>query len=298
MSFDLPALERKQSLHALLLSTDQEVEARKHGENERGERPFFETRYTQGDRAIVMLGTRHTSDKTDLHQIIERYHQSGADILLHEGRTIRDIFPGMTDDQIRALPASEVAKRQEQAFLVWTAFCEGKPSNSWDYLPMSSQLIAVANECSIDDILGWVTAAALGKLYQSRVPPSRHALEEFLGVAFQRSDREPLERNGFDFSSEALDSACRKYIGYSIDELERRWTNESLREDDESRCHRVFDPAYPGATNEVLRRLNVIRDRHAIDTIAQAKNEYQTIFVAAGGSHVRTWDPAIAELYK
>src|SRR5437868_6418472 len=103
MSFDLPTFEQKKPLHSLLLTMEQEIEARKDGKNEYGELPYFEERFQQGDRGIVLLGTKHSSNPEDIEKDVAFYRETDPDILIHEGNDIHDVFLGMTDDEIREL---------------------------------------------------------------------------------------------------------------------------------------------------------------------------------------------------
>lgn len=297
MKFENPVAEPTNKLHELLLTIDEEVEARNVGENERGERPFFETRYASAERTLTVLGTRHTRSESEIEAIVRRFHDSAADVVIHEGRPIQDLFPGMSEEGIKRIPSAEVAKRQEQAFLAWTAVCEGKAVLSWD-LPLAEQLVAASKTRGTMIVMAWLIAEALNKIYSSQVPPNRAAFEALLGVVLQPNDRAPLVEAGFDFSPESIDSVCRKYFGHSIDELVERYSEEESREKDWSRARALADPAYPGETNEVLRAINVLRDQHAIDVIRRAKSMYKNVFVLGGGSHVRTWRPALEELYK
>ena len=297
MSFEQPVLEPRDRLHKLLLTIEEEIEARKAEENERGARPFFETKYASGEKTLTVLGTRHTSSELEIEAIVRRFHNSGAGVVIHEGRSIQDLFPGMSEESIKKIPAVEVAKRQEQAFLAWTAFREGKDAISWD-LPLAEQLILISKTRDVTIVMAWLIIEALNKIYASHVPPNRMAFEALLGVVLQPHDRTPLITAGFDFSSESIDGICRKHLRYSIDELVKRWSDEGLREEDWSRTRALADPAYSGETNEIIRELNVLRDRHAIDVIEGAKANYKNAFVLGGGSHVRTWTPALKELYR
>jgi hypothetical protein len=279
-----------------ILSIEEEVEERGRGDIERGERAFFEETYVSGDRKLIALGTRHTGSPKELESIVERYRAHNPDILLYEGRPIREIFPGLSDDEIRGLRPEDVAKRQEQAFLAWTAFCEGKEARAWDP-SMVEQLQEANKKHSIKAIEGCLTAVALQKIYESNIPPTPEAFEALLGVLLLRSDREPLQKAGFDFSYEGLNAVCQKYVGRSVEELHERWGDEQKRREDLSRFRGLSDPAYRGETNDVLRDANVLRDRHAVEMIEELKNKYGSIFVMGGGTHIRTWRPALKEIY-
>jgi hypothetical protein len=141
-------------------------------------------------------------------------------------------------------------------------------------------------------------AAALGKLYQSGQSPSRSSLEELLPVVLSLKDTEYLRTKGIDLGIDVLEAACKKYLGFTLNELAERYTDESLRAIDNGNFQGRFDPAYDGETNNVLRDMNIIRDQRAIDAIEEAKASGKNILAMAGGSRVRTWKLAVAELYK
>lgn len=280
-----------------ILSIEEEVEERDKGENERGERPFFEEVYEKGNQKLVAIGTRHVVDLEECEKIKQRYDAHNPDILIYEGRPIREIFPGLSDEDIKNLPAVEVAKRQEQAFLAWTAFREGKEAIPWDP-SMVEQLEYAAKKHSIEAIEGCIAAVALEKIYMYEIPPTPEAFEALLGVLLLRSDREPLQKAGFDFSYEQINAVCKKYVGKTVEELQERWNDKEKREEDVSKFRGLSDPAYRGETNDVLRDVNVFRDRHAVRVIEDVKKKYNSIFIAGGGSHIRTWRPALKEMYK
>ncbi len=301
MSFDLPAFEQKKLLHSLLLTMDQEVEARKEDTNEYGEMPYFVKRFADGDRKIALLGTKHSSRYEDIERDVAVYKKTDPEIVLHEGNDIRDvfqdIFPGMTEDAIRELDPALVAKNQEQIFLAWQAWKDGKIVQSWD-LPFDQQLEVVAKHHTPEAIAGFLVSIALSKLYENGTSPTYDAMEAMLARVLSLKSRDALSQQVLGQRLPSIDATIEKYFQTTLASLADRFANETLRREDNGMFHGRFDPAYPGETNAVLRDMNVIRDRRAIDVIQEVKTLYKNILVVAGGSHVRTWGPAVAELYK
>ncbi len=302
MSFELPTFEQKKSLHSLLLTMEQEVEARKGDADEWGEsRPYFERKFQQGDRNIRLLGTKHSPNLIDIEKDVAVYRETDPEILLHEGNDIRvvfqNVFPGMTEDEIRELDPVVIAKNQEQIFLAWQAWKDGKTVQSWD-IPFSEQVKMVAHRHTPEAIAGFVVSIALSKLYQDNIQPSQESMEDLLPRVLSQKDRDDLASAGIDLSFASLERAAQKYLKTSFTSLAERFSDEKLRKEDNGFFHRYFDPAYPGETNAVLKDMNVIRDQHAIDVMEEAKSKYKNVLAVAGGSHVRTWGPAVAELYK
>lgn len=280
---------------------EQEVQARKGNIDEYGENPYFEKRFQQGDRNIVLLGTRHSSDEKDIEKDLAFYKNVDPEVLIHEGNDIhdvfREVFPSLTEDEILKLDPAVVAKNQEQIFLAWQAWKDGKIVQTWD-LPFKSQIEIVAKNHAPDAVVGFLVSIALSKLYENNTSPSQKSISEVFLRVLSANDREALTEVGIDLSFPSLESAAQKYLKTSFSSLAERFADETLRKQDDGMFHGHFDPAYPGETNAVLRDMNVVRDQHAIDVMQRAKSAYKNILVIAGGSHVRTWGPAVAELYR
>lgn len=147
-------------------------------------------------------------------------------------------------------------------------------------------------------VAGCLITRVLGHLYEQKITPTREALGVLLPVVLPEADVDALRLTGVELGIDALEAACQKYIGRSFAQLAERFDDETLRKQDESALHGLFDPAYRGETNDVLRDMNTIRDQHALDVIEKMKAKHGNILVIAGASHPRAWKPAIAELYK
>ncbi len=281
---------------------EQEVEARERSLDEHGDIPYFEKRFQQGDRSISLLGMRHSSELVDTERDVAAYKKIDPEILIHEGNDIRevfrDIFPGMTDDQIRELDPAAVAENQEQIFLAWQAWKDGKVVQSWD-LPFEDQLKIIGERHSPHAIAGFMVSIVLGKLYEQGVSPTYEAMEGMLSRVLSAEAKDALAQHGINGTVlPSIDATIQRYLKTTLEVLKTRFGDEAFKKQDIGFFHSYFDPAYPGETNAVLRDMNVIRDQHAIDVIEEAKTKYKNVLVVAGGSHVRTWGPAVAELYK
>lgn len=297
MSFENPIAEPKNKLHALILTIEEEVEARKTSPSEQGEIPYFVESFKQGDRSIALIGTKHTSQPEEIEKDVDAYRSVNPDVVLHEGNDIRDVFPGMSDEEIRGLEPAEVMKKKEQVYVAWQAFKDGKEVKSWD-LTFKEQMLAASKNHSHDAVAGCFITIALGHLYEQKITPTREALGVLLPVVLSKADTEALRAEGVELGIDALEAACQKYFGKSFTQLAERFDDETLRKQDEGALHGLFDPAYRGETNDVLRDMNIIRDQHALDVIQETKEKYGNILAIGGASHPRAWKPAIVELYK
>lgn len=282
-----------EALHKKLLTVDQEKEAMK----EKGSKPFFKETFKSKDHQITLFGTKHTSEGSIIEEMVQQYREINPDVIFCEGNDIHTLFPGMTDEGIRLQDPKEVMKKEEQIFLLWQAFKDGKEALSWD-LPIQDQLHAVSEKYGQDVVAGWVVTYALGKLYNHYESPSAAKLDELLPAVISQSERNALAERGLDLRNEALEAACKKYTGFDFDELAKRFQDPVHYEQDFSNLRALYDPRGSGETNRVLRDMNVARDRYAVKVIHAAKQKYKNVVVFAGGSHVLTWKPAVEEMYR
>lgn len=297
MSFERQILEPRNKRHGLILTIEEEVEARKTSPSEQGEIPYFVESFRQGDRAITLIGTKHTSQSEEIEKDIDAYRVVNPDVVLHEGNDIHDVFLGMSDEEIKSLDPVEVMKKQEQVYVAWQAFKDGKEVRSWD-LTFKKQMLAASKIHTNDAIAGCFIFIALSKFYEKGTAPTKEALEAILPVVLTEADTDELRQMGVDLRLDVLESACQKYLGKSFAQLVDRFGYEVLRKQDNGALHGLFDPAYRGKTNDVLRDMNTIRDQHALDVIEEMKARHGNILAIGGASHPRAWKLAIAELYK
>ncbi len=275
-----------------ILTADEEREAMK----EKSGPPFFKETFKKEDRQITLFGTKHTSEEPVIAEMVQQYREINPDVIFCEGNDIHALFPGMTDEEIRSQNPKEVMEKEEQIFILWQAFKDGKEALSWD-LPVQDQLHTVSEKYGQDVVAGWVVTYALGKLYSHHKSPSAAKLDELLPAVISQSERNALAERGLDLRNEALEAACKKYTGFNFDELAKRFQDPEHYEQDFSDLRALYDPRGTGETNMVLRDMNVARDRHAIAVVHAAKQKYKNVVVFAGGSHVVTWKPAIEEIY-
>jgi hypothetical protein len=132
MKFENPVASQLKRPKDLLLTLAEEVAARKDGKSEYGENPYYTEEFQQGDHKITLAGTKHTSVPEEVGKDVALYESVDPDILLHEGNDIHEVFAGLSDDEIKALDPAEVMKKQEQIYLAWRSFKDGKDVRTWD----------------------------------------------------------------------------------------------------------------------------------------------------------------------
>jgi len=298
MSLESPVFEQKKPLHSLLLTMEQEAKVNANStKNEHGALPYFVEEFSNGDRKMTLLGVAHTSDPAKGELDLQKYRDINPDLVFYEGADIQAQFPNLSNDEILALdPAFVIGEGGENLFLAWNAMKDGKVVRSWD-IPMKDQLLAMAKKHDHQAIAGWLVTQALGKLYERGVLPTEHALETLLPYVITPAEVRTLHEEGLDVRMPSLKHACKEYTGFSLEQLAQRFLDEDLRGVDRGAFANRYDPAHEGETNPVLRDMNVLRDEHAIDVLEEAKSRGLNILVAAGGSHVRTWIPAVEAIY-
>jgi len=290
----------------LLLTPEEE------GRVKRGE--IYRVEAKTGDQEIHVLGVRHTNkveQTAPMRLEIERYD---PEIVIVEGDPLEDIFPGESLDEILAKDETEVLQqKQEQVYIAWLAKKLGKEVRNWD-LPAVEQIrrvLELKDEMGLakhppDTVVGWISAYALHKVYETGLQPSYESLKQVISIG------EPgVEKSGLvDLSEKKIDEMLKKYTGRNLAEFAERFADEKLRAEDWELARRVSDPVpkdekgeplpikQVGETNRVLRDMNHMRDEHAVEVFQRVKQSgVKRVLVTAGGSHAVTWERAIRKIY-
>ncbi len=314
---------QKEKLHALLLTQDEEgLET-----GLQGKRVYAKKEFQDHEGSVILRGTSHaaTLEKEytvngerliqNLDTVYEELAAEKPSILMHEGKDIHDIFPGMSDEEIRNLDSASVISKSEQVYLPWKAFVSGIETKSWD-LTMAEQftMLLKSEDTSVhpkhtpEAIQAWLASAALGKIYEKKetvdgkdIVLDEEILEEILKYVVSKEEQESLKAIGVDCSAPAMLKALESFSGKMTKELFGRFNTTQDRGDDFSALRALIEPRKSsgemGPTNWVLYDANHVRDVHAIDVLAEQKKKHQKIAMIAGASHVITWEPAAKELY-
>lgn len=270
--------------------------------------PMFNIDLTAEGKRCRFVGTKHTSEQVRTDEIYALATENTPNLLMHEGKDVRKLFEGMSDNEIRSLNPAEVVKMQEQAYVGWRAFCEGIETRSWDIPPAEqfSRLLDMKKEDgsakhSVGAIQAWIAGTAMDKLYFQDHFPTKGELDGLIKVILSPQERSVLSGK-MDTSVDALLQSLSNIAGKSYEDLAARFADPSLRQQDIGMLRGLVEPRKTtgslGPTNYVLRDMNAIRDEHAVDMLHAARAERDNIAVIAGGSHVLTWGPAVQQLYK
>jgi len=257
---------------------------------------------------VLIYGARHSAALPDLERLGAAIDEHNPDIVLHEGKPIEEIFSGLTREEIATLSPEEVAPNMEQAFVSWYALKTGREVRSWD-IPMRdrmAQLLEMQDERTGEKkhapeaVVGWFAATALTKLYQREMPPTRETLGKAMGIVLSAAEIAEARAQGIDLSADSMDEALRRFSGKGLDAFLERFGDVSARKEDMAILTHLSDPRPPkdiGPTNLVLRDMNFMRDRHAMEVLQQAKKDHKKVFITGGASHALTWENAVEALY-
>lgn len=272
-----PTIEELQSL---ILSADAEAQiSRELGE--RGETGPHLFRGVDGEQRLTVFGTAHVFDRAEVGDLRRAFEEASPDFVLREGTVDFTIDPALSDEQV-------LERYGEQVYLERLAHAKGIEVRSWDVPWEETMRDAIAHGHAPDAIVAWMMAQGTKHLLKQGRVPSRETLADILKVVRTPAVVEALRRDtGFEFDPDRLD----------LDRIGREHLGKSLAELDFDTAEAHASPWQRGPTNDVLRRMNELRDARAITMIAEAKRDGRRSFVLAGGDHVLAWQPALEALY-
>ena len=264
----------------------------------RGETPVV-LRRNDGQNELVVLGLPHTFSYEEINQykdILREQHPDlflrGIDLIIVEGTPLE--FDPRID------PAQIIKEHGETSYLAYIAKSMGVRVESWD-LDFNNWFKNILERHSTEDILAWLGAAALKLLFeknrkgksvketdhisQSEIKDLKLLFEKFINAELVEY---ALKKNGSKIAADKID----------FENLFKSYCGKSLSEITFGDIAKLSDPYADGPTSAVIRDLNEIRDKKAMDTLQEAKSKYKSIFMSAGLDHVITWEPAIDALYQ
>lgn len=273
----VPTIEE---LQALILDADAEAQvSREYGE--RGETGPHLFRGSDGAQRLTVFGTAHVFDRAVVGDLRRAFEEASPDLVLREGTVDFSVDPALSDEQV-------LERYGEQVYLERLARARGIEVRSWDVPWEETMRDAIARGHKPEVIVAWMMAQGTKHLLNQGRVPSREALAEILKVVRSLAVVDALRRDtGFEFDPDRLD----------LDRIGREHLGKPLAELDFETAEAHANPWQRGPTNDVLRRMNELRDAHAITLIAEAKRAGRHAFVLAGGDHVLAWQPALEALY-
>lgn len=264
----------REALHALLLTPEEEdAEALRRGP------PPYVQRERDGEQEIVVYGTAHVFAAEDARPIAEALTKEAPELVLVEGEYWKRVDPALPDDEV-------LTKFGEQAYIARLAQKQGMEVRSWNP-PQAEGMIDAVRRHGQDVVLGWMIGQVAKHLIEQGRPRTPEAIREMIGFVLEQPTVDALRSDGVsvDVSDENIEALCERFAGKALAEL-----------DDET-TEAMASPRRRGPTNDVIRVMNEMRDRHALDLLHDAKFGTKKIFVLAGGSHALTWEKAVKKLY-
>lgn len=247
--------------------------------------PVYTLEARDGDKSIFIQGDKHSYDLASAQRMKTEFKQRHPDVVLVEHTyPWQDIFK----DQDPATLDEETFVKQygEQGYAALLAKKAGIPVGTWD-VSDEDRLVSALQKFSLSDIVAWGTGSGIKHLLERGLKPNQDQMKRIFGSVI----------------TEKVKSALRE-IGYGVDfdqiDYEKIWkekTGTSFEETSLELADRMSSPAGEQMANRVIRYMNELRDRQAIEAIVRMKKQFSNIFVTAGGSHVLTWEPAVRALY-
>ena len=271
--------EQKRDPKELLLTPEEE-----RAESERRGPPPYLISARAGDREITVVGTKHTNNLAEVAEMVSVFEESDPDVVIVEGQPLEKLFPGKSIEEIRAMKPEEVIDKEEQAYMAWLALQTGKELQYWD-LSTAEQIRRVLElkdektgqqKYNSGQIAEWIVTYGIWKIYERGDQPSHEKLQEVVQIGMPG-----IEELDIDLSYENVDAILRKY-------------GSSMQDDQEH----FKEIAFNSSMHAVVRDMIIIRDRHAIEVLADAKKKYKKVFATAGGGHTLTWEPALKNIYQ
>lgn len=268
------AAERKE-LHGLLLAPEEEA-----AEAERRGPPPYVQRQRDGEREIAVYGTPHVFAEAEARPIAEALQDAAPDIVLVEGGQWQEIDPALPDDAV-------LKRYGEQAYVARLAQRQGIEVRTWD-VPHAERIAAAVREHGPDATVGWMVGQAAKHLIAQGRPRTPDTIRDMVGAILDEGTREALDKEGLvlDLGDRNIEALCERFAG------------KPLAEWDADDAEALATPRRRGPTNDVIRAMNDLRDKHALDVMHDAKSGAKRVFVLAGASHALTWEKAVQELYR
>lgn len=230
---------------------------------------------------IHVNGCRHSYniDEGNLIEIQRKFENLQPNIILVEGSAdLRSADVSIDTDPLKVL-----AEHGEQTYIAFLARKAGIEVKSWD-IPLKDLVVQIKDDFNSEAVVGYLIAIAIKHIRDAKLPQVFDSLRRIFEIGFGGFDE--LEKIfGSSFEEERIQQIIMKYAGKSFSEV----TYEE--------AENLASPGKQGETNLVIRRLNELRDKNAINRIALEKQRHEKIFVTAGQGHAIVWEPVLRQMY-
>ncbi|MDO8622099.1 MAG: hypothetical protein Q7R80_02615 [bacterium] len=269
-----------EELQALILSADAEAQvSREYGE--RGETGPHLFRGVDGEHRLTVFGTAHVFESSGVSDLRRVFEEDSPDLVFREGTADFSFDPALSDEQV-------LERYGEQVYFERLARAKGIEVRSWDVPWVETMRDVLQRGHAPDAIVAWMMSQGTKHILKQGKVPSRETLADVLKVVCTPVMVEALQRDtgvSLDVNQLDLDRIAQEYLGKPLAQLDFETVEAHA------------NPWQRGPTNDILRRMNELRDARAIALIAEAKRAGRRAFVLAGGDHVLAWQPALEALY-
>lgn len=237
--------------------------------------PKYRLERRDGNKDLLVYGDKHFYDQKNGDELVQSLETFKPDAVLVEGAGWEDCIAAL---QKQGSADEDMILRElgEQAYLVKLAQDRGIPVESWD-TSQGRQLREVMARFPLEDVVGWGLFQGAKHLMEQGKLPSQESL---MGLIEQVPELAEIVR-GQRIDFERL---CQRYAHVFLADI----TPEM--------AEGLATPRRRGKTNDVIRFMNEMRDRHALQVMAKMKAQHSRVFVGCGGSHAVTWEPALEQM--
>ncbi len=302
-----------EKLQLLILTPEEERTIRQAGTEQRE----FKQRSLNGAEIVVHGMRQHVSEADDAVMLMKSTvdalaHEDPDIVLIEGGLSLEDFYAGEQLTEIMKKDAELVLKeRGEQAYFAFLAMRDGKEVVTWD-ISLREQIrcvLEMKNESNGEkkwrpqDVSEWIIMYASRMAYTNgKKKATPLEIQRRIGFVLTPAGVADAISAGIELTEERIEAVLQEHMGHSSVALAERFDNSETRREDESKLIDMTEPelsSEPMVTREILRDMNIIRDKHAIGVFRdlQKRHPEKKLFVTAGSSHLTTWRPALEELY-
>lgn len=248
---------------------------------EKNNKEDFEYKLTAGNKKLEIVGTPHPYTLAEAKGIQDALSlENTVDLLLIEGTAALEFSKDIPQD---AKPEDVIAQYGEQTYAAWLARKRGIEIKSWD-IPMRNLLADSRTKFSNEAIVGFIAGMGAKHIIDKGDPLEANHLVQMISASLGMTPTDMQDELGIEFSETSVQDAVRKYLGTTFEEI----TYDAAES--------IATPRHRGETNDVVRFMNVSRDRHLLETL-EKNSDKNNIVAVCGKSHAITWKPALEKLY-
>ncbi|SRR6266481_7275895 len=274
--------ERIRELKSLILTNEQYRE-HSFATNTEGNRTYV-YEIVSGEKTLTYFGSTHTNDAESLvfDEIHQAFEKANPEVVYVEGMEFINHHKGAVREKFAGVTPKEAKKQGENYYTLKLAVDSGADFESPEFNRADEIRQLIESGFSHEDIFSFYFARPV--------------------YGYQRQAKEPSKEECLQYISRNM-KAFREATSWSqeeIDSLEEK-ASADLNIEDEVTYQSSVDPIpWEGkdstVTNEISRRLSLLRDEYQFGRIAESLEKYDRIFVVYGSAHAVKLEPALREL--